>query len=119
MTINTRNFQNYETQIVTATTGGVVASFATQKGQKARDIRYVNEGTVAAWVLPSATSAVAPNSSTASGTQAYYLLPGEDIVLRKPPGGSSPVDSVPLLPFVGATTDTGTAVIVMHAGKGS
>lgn len=108
MPIFTRNFRCDEVQVLAATGTTSNKTFTTRAGMQARDVRFVNNGTVPAWVVFGATAVV---TGSANGTQQYLLLPGEDVVLRKP--GTSQ------LPTIATITDTGTTSIVAHAGEGS
>lgn len=108
-----RNFECEETQVLACTGTSAVATFTTDGGKKARDVRIQNIGSNGAWVLPVATSTsvVKNQGGGVAGTRAIYVQPGEDVVLRKPLNAYAP--------YVAGITDASTTTLVISAGAGS
>lgn len=111
MSVFMQNFNSVEVQVLNATTTSGYATFATQEGINSDDLRVVNTGPNGCWILATQTSgaAVAKNiAGGVAGTRGTYILAGEDLVVGK---GSCA--------FLAGICDSGTAQLILHAGKGS
>lgn len=105
------NFTSSEVQVLSATATSGYVTFATEAGKKARSIRAVNIGSVGVWLLSVTLSSTACKNIAGgvAGTTAQYIAPGEDIVFEKGV----------YAPYVAGITDSGTATVIIHSGKGS
>lgn len=114
MSVTVRNFNTAEVQILNATSTSGFATYSTDGGKKGRDLRVINNGPNDAWILPVAASStpVLNIAGSVAGTKATYVKAGEDIVVSKCPGGVG-------CAFIAGITDTGTAQLILHSGKGS
>lgn len=112
MAIFMQNFNTVEVQNLAVTATAARVAFTTVQGIGADDVRIVNTGTSACWVLcgnSSVTAAAASTTNANAGTKNSLVLAGEDIVMGK---GTCA--------YVSAICETGgTAQLALHAGKGS
>lgn len=105
------NFGTVELQILSVTTANSPGSFSgAGAGINAIDCMVYNGGTNGAYIVFSqGTAATALNSGGgANGTAQTYIAPGAYVMVKK--GQAN---------FFAAITDTSTATLYLHAGRGA
>lgn len=104
------NFGTVELQILSVTGSNSQGSFSgAGAGLNVIDCMVYNGGTAGAYIVFSqGTAATAVNAGSASGTAQTYIAPGAYVMVKK--GQAN---------FFAAITDTGTATLYLHAGRGA
>lgn len=102
------NFTTEELQILAVTSTSAAGSFT--NGATSLDCMIYNNGTAGCYVVFSTTATpTALNAAgNASGTKTSYIAPGAYVVVGK---GTAA--------YFAAITDTGTATLFLHAGRGA